>query len=452
MHVLVVAGDDTDRDRLAAAITRLGHTVATAEGAAAALARIAAAGVDAIFCDATLPDGDAIGLIAQARARGHAGGVIVLTDTSTGAAAREACRAGAWDCIARPVRDEELAHRLAQLEAMRALERELRSLRSLVMGGAQPVYQFMSPAMQAVDRVVARIGAGEGAVLIQGESGTGKGVTARRIHELSPRRDGPFVAIKCAALTEPHIELELFGLTQGTYARADRPRRGLLTQADGGTLFLEDIDRLPLRLQSRLLQWFEDRDAPASAAEPQRRADVRLVAATHRELQIMVLHGRFCAGLLERLSLNRITVPPLRERRVDIPALVQHLLMQRVAPPRSGESLAIDREAMELLVDYHWPGNVRQLVEVLHRAAILADAGCIRAGNLPREISRAPAGVEADEMTLRERVRRFEVSLILRAIEHCGGDRRAAAAKLGIGLSSLYRKLEELQGEVPAGG
>jgi two-component system response regulator AtoC len=170
----------------------------------------------------------------------------------------------------------------------------------------------------------------------------------------------------------------------------------------------------------------------------------------------MVQQGRFREDLFFRLSVFQIGMPPLRDRRVDIPALVQHLLARRVAPA-GGEALSIDAEAMDMLTAFHWPGNVRQLENVLHRAAILADGGCIRAGDLPPEVSRSlpalgGAVTEGGELPLRERVRRFEVSLILRAIDECGGDRRAAAAKLGIGLSSLYRKLEEFQGDMPAGG
>ncbi len=449
MHVLVVMGPTSERRALADMIGGAGHQVELASSAAEAMDRIGAAALDAVFCDAELPDGGAIGLIGQARQRLQPGGIIVVADRSGDGAASAACRAGAWDCIARPLRDDEVSHRLAQLETLRALRREVLSLRTLVMGGAQPVFQFVSPAMQAVDRALAGIASGDGPVLLVGERGTGKGVTARRIHELSSRRDGPFVALACSAIAEPHIEAELFGITDPEPAGGGRPRRGLLAQAEHGTLFVEDVESLPLRLQSRLLQWLETEAQPGAGIDRLRPGGARLMAATHRELNMLVLHGRFCAGLLDRLASNRIHMPPLRERRVDIPALVQHLLAQRLSPPGTGESLAIDQEAMELLLDHRWPGNVRELVNVLHRAAILADGGCIRAGDLPPEVSRAPSGVGAEEMTLRERVRRFEVSQILRAIEEAGGDRRAAAARLGMGLSSLYRKLEEFEGELP---
>lgn len=450
MKVLVVSGRTTERDMLVALIGRAGHQVDVAESAAEAMDRLDSEMPDVVFCDAALPDGDAVGLIGRASSRLQPGGIIVVADRSGDGAASAACRAGAWDCITRPVREAEVSHRLAQIETLQALRREVRSLRTLVMGGTQPVFQFVSPAMQAVDRAVAGVAAGDGPVLLAGERGTGKGVTARRIHELSARRDGPFVAITCSAIAEAHVEAELFGVDEPHRSGDARPRRGLLAQAEHGTLFLEDAESLPLRLQSRLLQWLETGTPADTGPERPLRAGARLVAATHRELNIMVLHGRFCAGLLDRLAANRIHMPPLRERRVDIPALVQHMLAQRVGPPGASETLAIDEDALELLLDYRWPGNVRELVNVLHRAAILADGGCIRAGDLPPEVSRAPAGVDAQEMTLRERVRRFEVSQILRAIEEAGGDRRAAAARLGMGLSSLYRKLEEFEGELPA--
>ncbi len=453
MQVLVVADQAADRQRLAEAIGRAGHAAHAAQGVVEALQRLAEAPFDAIFCAAHLGDGDAATLLREARARGSSAAMVVIACAAPdGAAAQsEALSAGAWDVLEPPLRDADVAHRLGQIEMLRTLRREARALRSVVMGGMQPAFQFVSPAMQAVEKVVARIGPGDGPVLIVGESGTGKGVTARRLHELSARRDAPFVAVNCAAIPEALVESELLGGTQGAFASAERPRRGLFAQAEHGTLFLEAIERLPLALQSRLLQWLEAKERPGAAPDARLPADVRLVGASHRDLQLLVLQGRFCAGLLHRMAANRIAMPPLRERRVDIPALVQHLLVQRVAPSGAGATLAIDRDAMEMLVDYHWPGNVRQLVNVLHRAAILADGECIRPADLPPEVTRVMDGTDPGELTLRERVRRFELSLILRAIEECGGDRRAAAARLGIGLSSLYRKLEEFQGEVPTG-
>jgi two-component system response regulator AtoC len=456
LNVLVVDDEPAVRQVLAAAIGKAGYAVEMAASASEALTKLEKSPIDVVLSDVFMPVTDGIELLKQARARGHAATFIMVTAFASVDSAIDAIKAGAWDYITKPVRSEEILHRLEQIEAMHGLREENRALRTLVMGGAQPAFQFVSPAMQAIDRLVSRVAPTDSTVLISGESGTGKGVTARRIHELSSRRDGPFVAVNCGAIPENLIESELFGHTKGAFTSADKPRRGLFMQADRGTIFLDEIGELPLALQTKLLHVLEAKEVRPLGSEQSRKVDVRIVAATNRDLPAMVQQGRFREDLFFRLSVFQIAMPPLRDRRVDIPALVQHLLARRVGPA-GGETLAIDPEAMDMLTAFNWPGNVRQLENVLHRAAILADGGCIHAGDLPPEVSRAlPAlggtsGAESGELSLRERVRRFEVSLILRAIDECGGDRRAAAAKLGIGLSSLYRKLEEFQGDGPSG-
>jgi two-component system response regulator AtoC len=455
LNVLVVDDEPAVRQVLAAAIGKAGYVVETAASASEALARLDKSPFDVVLSDVFMPVTDGIELLKQARARGHAATFIMVTAFASVDSAIDAIKAGAWDYITKPVRNEEILHRLEQIEAMQGLREENRALRTLVMGGPQPAFQFSSPAMQAIDRLVSRVAPTDSTVLITGESGTGKGVTARRIHELSSRRDGPFVAVNCGAIPENLIESELFGHTKGAFTSADRPRRGLFMQADRGTIFLDEIGELPLALQTKLLHVLEAKEVRPLGSEQSRKVDVRIIAATNRDLPAMVASGRFREDLFFRLSVFQIGMPPLRERRADIPALMKHLISQRIAPSGSGQTLTIEPEAQDMLLGFNWPGNVRQLENVLHRAAILADGGSIRAGDLPPEVSRAapdsPSATPAEggELSLRERVRRFEVSLILRAIEDAGGDRRTAAQRLGIGLSSLYRKLEEFQGDAP---
>jgi two-component system response regulator AtoC len=367
----------------------------------------------------------------------------------------DAIKAGAWDYITKPVRNEEIVHRLEQIDAMRGLREENRTLRKMVLGGAPPAFQFTSPTMLATERLIDRVAPTDSTVLIGGESGTGKGVAARRIHELSSRRDGPFVAVNCGAIPENLIESEMFGHSKGAFTGADRPHKGLFAQADRGTIFLDEIGDLPLPMQTKLLHVIEAKEVRPLGAEQSRRVDVRIVAATNRDLTALVAQGRFREDLFFRLSVFQISMPPLRERRADIPVLMRHLMAQRGAPSGASPVLEIEPEAEDLLVAYAWPGNVRQLENVLHRAAILADGGCIRVADLPSEVARGAAGAAAvsaasAEGNLRDRVRRFELSLILRAIDEAGGERRVAAQRLGIGLSSLYRKLEEFQGDPPA--
>jgi two-component system response regulator AtoC len=454
LSVLVVDDEPAIRQVLSAAITKAGYAVDSAASAAEALARLDQQAVDVVISDVFMPVIDGIELLRQARARGHGATFIMVTAFASVDSAIDAIKAGAWDYITKPLRNEEILHRLEQIDAVRGLREDNRALRSMVLGGGQGAFRFESAAMQAVDRLATRVAPTGSTVLITGESGTGKGVTARRIHELSTRRDGPFVAVNCGAIPENLIESELFGHTKGAFTSADRARKGLFVQADRGTIFLDEIGELPLALQTKLLHVLEAKEVRPLGSEASRKVDVRIVAATNRDLPAMVKEGRFREDLFFRLSVFQITMPPLRERRSDIPALLRHVIAQRVVPAGSGETLSIDPEAEDLLVNFAWPGNVRQLENVLHRAAILADGGCIRVVDLPPEVSAiagtpspAAAGADAGEGTLRERVRRFELSLIRRAIDDSGGDRRQAAQRLGIGLSSLYRKLEEFSPE-----
>ncbi|CAD5372292.1 Regulatory protein AtoC [Rubrivivax sp. A210] len=451
LSVLVVDDEPAIRQVLSAAISKAGYSVDAAGSAAEALGRLDAHPYDVVLSDVFMPVTDGIELLRQARARGHAATFIMVTAFASVDSAIDAIKAGAWDYITKPVRNEEILHRLEQIDALRGLREENKALRTLVMGGGEGTFNFVSPAMQAVERLATRVAPTDSTVLITGESGTGKGVTARRIHEISARRDGPFVAVNCGAIPENLIESELFGHTKGAFTSADRARKGLFLQADHGTIFLDEIGELPIGMQTKLLHVLEAKEVRPLGSEQSRKIDVRIVAATNRDLTAMVAQGRFREDLFFRLSVFQIAMPPLRERRADIPALLRHIIAQRVVPPGSQQTLSIDPEAEDLLANFAWPGNVRQLENVLHRAAILADGGCIRVADLPPEVSPSAGGmaalpVEGGEGSLRDRVRRFEVSLIRRAIEEAGGDRRLAAQRLGIGLSSLYRKLEEAPG------
>ncbi len=449
LSVLVVDDEPAVRQVLSAAISRAGYAVDAAGSAGEALNKLDATPYDVVLSDVFMPVMDGIELLKQARSRGHAATFIMVTAFASVDSAIDAIKAGAWDYITKPVRNEEIVHRLEQIDALRGLREENRALRSLVLGGGEKSFRFTAPSMQAVERLLTRVAPTDSTVLITGESGTGKGVAARRIHELSSRRDGPFVAVNCAAIPENLIESELFGHTKGAFTSADRARKGLFVQADHGSIFLDEIGELPLALQTKLLHVLEAKEVRPLGSEQSRKVDVRIVAATNRDLPAMVKDGRFREDLFFRLSVFQIAMPPLRDRRADIPALLRHFIAQRVLPSGTAEKLTLEPEAEDLLVNFAWPGNVRQLENVLHRAAILADGGCIRVGDLPPEVSHlvpqtdAVVASDTGEGSLRERVRRFELSLIRRAIEDAAGDRRLAAQRLGIGLSSLYRKLEE---------
>jgi two-component system, NtrC family, response regulator AtoC len=451
LNVLVVDDEPAIRQVLGSAVTKAGYAVDCAGSAAEALAKLDKTPFDVVLSDVFMPVTDGIELLKLSRARGHNATFIMITAFASVDSAIDAIRAGAYDYITKPVRNEEILHRLEQIDALRGLREDNRALRKLVLGGGgDAAFRFTSPAMQALERLVSRVAPTDSTVLICGESGTGKGVTARRIHELSARRDGHFVAVNCGAIPEALIESEFFGHTKGAFTSADRARKGLFLQADRGTIFLDEIGELPLAMQTKLLHVLESKEVRAVGGEAMRKVDVRIVAATNRDLGAMVQQGRFREDLFFRLSVFQIEMPPLRERRSDIPSLIEHIQAQALHAKGAGEALDIDPEAQDLLVNYAWPGNVRQLENVLHRASILADGGTIRVADLPPEVACVPASAsapaaspDAADATLRERVRRFELSLIRRAIDDAGGDRRVAAHRLGIGLSSLYRKLEE---------
>ena len=350
---------------------------------------------------------------------------------------------------------------MAQIADLRELRDENEVLRKAVSDAAPRLYRFTSSGMSEVERLALRVAPTDSTVLITGESGTGKGMLARRIHEQSQRGRGQFVAVNCSAIPEQLLESEFFGHTKGAFTGADRARNGLFLQADRGTLFLDEIGDLPLHMQAKLLNAIEDKEVRAIGSEQARRVDARIVVATNCDLQERAALGKFREDLYFRLSMFQIRIPPLRERKSDISGLIQFLLRDPAAVRGRPQTVEIDPMAEEILLAYHWPGNVRELENVINRARILAEGGRIEVGDLPPELAAAmtPHGTASEvaggEGRLRDQLRRVEADLALRAIEAAGGDRRLAAQKLGIGVSTLYRKLDEwmrqglLQGPVP---
>ena len=452
MHVLVIDDEAAIRQILSGLVGRAGYSVDVAATAAEATAKLVRGDIDVALCDVRLPDGDGIELVRSFKAPG--GGIdtqfIMVTAFASMETAVEALRAGATDYIVKPVHNEELLHRLAQIEAISGLRAENKALRSLVTGG-RGLYQFTSPVMQQVDRLVSKVAVTNSTVLITGESGTGKGVTARSIHEQSPRFEFPFIPVNCSAIPENLLESEFFGHAKGAFTGADKAHKGLFSQADRGTIFLDEIGELPLHLQSKLLHVIEDKQIRPVGSEQTRGVDVRIIAATNRNLEEMVKEGRFREDLYFRLSMFHIHMPPLRERQGDIGGLIRYLV-HSIGAKSSGSALEIDPVVEEILRSYDWPGNVRQLENIINRAYILADGGHITLADLPSEISRQGASQKNKSMDafagkggdLRDQLRWIEAGIIAKAIDEADGDRKLAAQRLGIGLSSLYRKLEEL--------
>lgn len=450
LEVLVVDDEPAIRQILSAHLSKSGCSVCQAANGSEALERLSKGDIDVAISDIKMPDFTGIELVRRARAAGIDTSFIMMTAFASVDTAIEAIKAGASDYMIKPVRNEEVLHRLMKVRDLRKLSSENKVLRNLVLGSREEMFSFTSPAMKDLERMIAKVAPTDSTVLVTGESGTGKGVIARQIHQNSQRADGPFIPVNCGAIPENLMESELFGHIKGSFTGADKARKGLFLEADKGTIFLDEIGELPLALQVKLLHVIEEKTVRPVGGEQAKRADVRIVAATNRDLAQMVADGKFREDLYFRLSVFHVHAPPVRERRQDIPGLVRFLL-QKGAKRLGGAGIAIDPDVEEILSAYDWPGNVREMENVVDRALILADEGRITRADLPPQIARiAPAGkngaasAESGD-SLREQVRRFESSVICKAISEAGGDRRVAAQKLGIGLSSLYRKLEEYE-------
>jgi two-component system, NtrC family, response regulator AtoC len=457
LQILVIDDEPAIRQILTASMTRAGHSVEAVASGRQALMRLAKGDVEVALCDINMPDLTGIEVVREARAAGVDTSFIMMTAYSSVDTALDAMKAGAFDYMIKPLRSEELLQRVAQIADLRGLRGENEALRKLVVGKSDDRCAAVSTSMKTLDRLVAKVAPTDSTVLITGESGTGKGVIARAIHQQSLRAGEPFIPVNCGAIPENLLESEFFGHTKGAFTGADRARKGLFLEADKGTIFLDEIGELPLELQVKLLHVLEAKEIRALGGEQVRKINVRILAATNRDLREMVAAGRFREDLFFRISGFHVTLPPLRERREDIPPLIHYLLTR--GSERFGVSgkLAIEPDAEEILIAYDWPGNVREIENVLQRATILADEGRITVADLPPHITPAtPVGTPGDPQragggSLREQVRDYEHSLILRAIDDCAGDRRTAAQRLGIGLSSLYRKLEE-HDQAKAGG
>jgi len=451
LHVLVVDDEPALRQILAESVTRAGYSVDRASGVAEAAAKLARGDVDVALCDIKMNDGNGIDLVRNSRAAGIDTTFIMVTGFASVETAVEALRAGASDYITKPVHYEEVLHRLSQIDALRGLREENKALRKAVNDSAPKLFHFTSPGMLEVDRLVGKVAPTDSTVLITGESGTGKGVVARLLHQQSGRRDAPFIPVNCSAVPEHLLESEFFGHTKGAFTGADHARKGLFLEADGGTLFLDEIGELPLHMQTKLLQMVEDKEVRPLGSEQVRRVDTRIIAATNSDLAARVRESKFREDLFFRLSMFQIHVPPLRERQSDIPGAIQFLLRNRRMRAGEMDAMEIDPLAEEILRAHSWPGNVRELENVINRARILAEDNRITVADLPSAIvqatsPRTSAGVAiGPEGYLRDQMRGLELEILRRAIEAAGGDRRLAAQKLGIGLSSLYRKMEESQ-------
>jgi DNA-binding NtrC family response regulator len=444
MRVLIVDDDEALRGLLARELTRSGHRVAEAANGAECLSRIREEEPDVTLLDLMLPDEPGIEVLRRLRAERPSIEVVVLTAHGTVDTALAAMKLGAYDYLRKPCHLQELEITLERAYERRRLGEQNARLKDVLSGSDGPELVGSGQPFEELRKLVAKVAASDSTALIRGETGTGKELVARSIHRLSARRDEPFVVVDCAALHENLLQSELFGHEQGAFTGASRRKHGLFEAADGGTVFLDEVADVSPAVQAALLRVLETSTFRHLGGTQEVRVDVRLVAATNRALERLIDEGKFRRDLYFRLNAIHIEIPPLRQRRHDIPVLVEHFISQHNA--RYGTRKRVSPAATEVLVAYAWPGNVRQLRHVVERSAVLADSDVIEPADLPSEVHLAEAGLAVDAghasgMTLAELERRH----IARVLAEVHGHRARAAQLLGISERNLYRKIHEHQ-------
>ena len=450
LHILVVDDEAAIRQVLASQLGKAGHRVEHVGDGLSAVAALVREDFDVCLCDMRLPDIDGIEVLRRCREQKIDTTFLMITAFASVQTAIEAMKLGAFDYLIKPLQPSDLLHRLNRIADITRLRDENRYLRSIVATDqGKPGTRSDSPAMQEVEALAEKVARTDGTVLITGESGTGKSYIARSIHNRSLRAEHNFVSVNCGAIPENLLESELFGHAKGAITGAARSQKGLFREADGGTLLLDEIFEQPLALQVKLLHVIEEKEIRPVGTEQARRVDVRILAATNRDVKRMVAEGNFREDLYYRLNVLHIHLPPLRARREDLPGLIHYFLGTEARRLGLEANYRLDPAAEELLMAYPWPGNLRELQNVIARALVLAEGNDVRLPDLPSPIGRdmgsdgGRAGVMVGDGTLREQVRRFEAQVIQRALEQNNGDRHLAARALGIGVSTLYRKLEE---------
>ena len=441
--ILVVDDESVARHSVAEVLQEEGYQVHEAADGPAALQALEELDLDLVLCDLRMPGSDGLSVLKMARERYPQTMFMLMTAHGSVATSVEALRLGAQDYLLKPLLFEDVLHKVDRLLTHKQQAWEIQILRREVNQDAD--FERLvgrSPAMQEVLGLIEKVAPTNATVLLTGESGTGKEVVARLIHAHSAQKDNVFLPINCGAIPETLLESQLFGHTKGAFTGATGSQEGLFQRARGGTIFLDEIGEMPLSLQVKLLRVIEEKEVlPLGATNPLK-VDVRILAATNRNLKQEVEKGQFREDLYYRLNVIGLSLPPLRDRREDIPLLVEYLVQRNNRELKEAYN-GVDNQAMKLLMSLPWRGNVRELDNVLERAMILGGGEWISVADLPRgEASSAPPRAPTGE-NLKEAVRAYERSHIENVLNRMDGDKRAAAELLGLSLSSLYRKLEE---------
>ena len=444
-RVLVVDDEVSILDTLQILLRGEGFEVATAKSGREALERFEETSPDVVLTDIRMPGVTGLDLLAQIRERDPETPVILMTAQASLQSAVQAVNQGAFYYLQKPFVNGELVALCRRAAETRELKRENRALRREIRRrdrstAGRPVGR--NRAFMEVLNLAETVAPTDSTVLITGESGTGKEILARYIHALSEREGGPFVSINCGALPETLLESELFGHVKGSFTGAVRDKVGLLVAAKGGTFFLDEVGEMSPALQVKMLRALQEREVvPVGATEPVP-IDVRIVAATNRDLEQEMRRGTFRSDLYYRLNVITLHLPPLRERRDDIPLLTEHFLRVLAERSEAEHPLKVAAEAMEALQSYDWPGNVRELENALERAAVLCDGDVLAASALPaRVVERQPEPLIADRPPANPTLEVIERAYIFWVLQAEGGNKARAAEVLGIDPSTLYRKL-----------
>ncbi len=444
-NILVVDDEKDICMALNIILTKEGYTVKEAYNGEQALERVKRENFDIIMTDIKMEKVDGFEVLKQAQQISPESSVIMMTAYASVVSAVEAMRAGAVDYITKPFINDEIRLTIKRILQSRELQMENQILRqelsqrqaafTNIIGSSEP--------MQKVFSVMEKVIPNKSNILITGESGTGKGLVAQAIHEAGPRKSKPFIAINCGAIPENLLESELFGHKKGAFTSANEDKKGLITMANTGTLFLDEIGELPQALQVKLLHFIQTKEFTPVGDTRVITVEVRIIAATNADLMNRVKEGRFREDLYYRLNVIEIHMPSLRERRDDIPVLIKHYLA--ISAKEAGKTIKdIDYEAMQALLAYDWPGNIRELRNTIERATVLADGEVITIHDLPDKFRTLDVeGVSTS--SLRQALDEFEREYIRRSMLECKGNKEAAANKLGVDLATLYRKLKKLR-------
>ncbi|HKS73804.1 MAG TPA: sigma-54 dependent transcriptional regulator [Terriglobales bacterium] len=444
LNLMVVDDERAIREACREVAQSLGFNTSVAESAEHAFRVLEAQGVDVILLDLKLPGAGGLEALRQIKARRPDAVVIVVTGYATVQSAVQAMKNGAYDYVTKPFSMDELKLLLERVASHLKLKTENRMLREKIkskQGFGNIIGR--APEMEKLYRIIAKAAHSSHPVLILGESGTGKELVARSIHFSGPYRDKPFIPVDCGSLVPTLIESELFGYVKGAFTGAAQSKQGLLAIAEGGTVFLDEVGELPIDLQAKLLRAIQEKEIRPVGGTRQIPINVRILAATNRDLEQAVAQGTFRRDLYFRLNVLSLRIPPLRERRQDIPLLAAHFLERQARA--SGQERTLADDALKTMLGYDWPGNVRELENCLERACALTTGPIIHVRDLPTDIHSAPAATTSTTAGSPKIIpmSELEKQTILGTIAQLNGDKLLAARLLGIGKTTLYRKLKE---------